>query len=736
MRALYIFFIFCSFLNAIEYKFASGALEGRYYKLALKIKKIVEDNTSYKIKIIKTNGSIDNLKGLKNKQFDIALIQSDILFTHLNRIDNSTLPPYLPIASFYKEPIYIVTNKNNILNIDDLAYRNINVGPIGSGLRKSASDILKATRIYDKVSLLNFSIKGSVKALLENKIDAIALNTLPDSINKKLKERKLFLVSVSDDIIKKLHNTFPFYEKIYCKVDKFKIVPTIATKALLVARTDLNNDSLYNLLNVLHINRDKLSIYLNSKKELFRDDSVSQWHKAVYKFVQNDKRSPLLNKQKENQIIYFVGFVVFAILFMILIAILIIYYSSFFHHFKSSHTFVKYTYRIYQATLNNKYKTILISIIIFYIMSAFLIKYYEHKWAIGHSTYSIFDSYSLWDTITWLFIFANSGYNGDIFPISQEAKVMVSLIPFVSVGGIIVVISLYMFDKIKLYLDEINGMGGKKVKNHIIICGWNNTTKDIINSLTHENILKKNQIVVMLPNDESINEFKKYNFDQLYVSYIQGNATNKEDLDRANIKEAKTAIILSDKDDHDDSKAILSVLKIEKYSKELIAKNERKDDIYTIIEIQNEQNAQLAYDADADQVVTIGGIESKIFTQCILNPGVIKFMHEIMTLNDQNDIYSIEVDSKSPFIGKVYDEILTLLRKYNILLLAINVGYKRSRDYEEEIVKKYNLDDSLITNPFKESEKKYMVHEGDLLIVLAQYGDSIKQALEKINKLI
>jgi len=175
-------------------------------------------------------------------------------------------------------------------------------------------------------------------------------------------------------------------------------------------------------------------------------------------------------------------------------------------------------------------------------------------------------------------------------------------------------------------------------------------------------------------------------------------------------------------------------LTIEKYSKELLEKKLRKNDIYTIVEIKNKQNEQLAYDADADQVVTLGGIESKIFTQCVLNPGVISFMHEIMTLNDQNDIYSIEVDKTNPFINKTFDEILLILRKYKILLLAINVGYKKSREEETQIIKKYNLDDSVITNPFKDSECNYKVNIGDLLIVLAQYETKIDEAINKIKK--
>jgi len=40
---------------------------------------------------------------------------------------------------------------------------------------------------------------------------------------------------------------------------------------------------------------------------------------------------------------------------------------------------------------------------------------------------------------------------------------------------------------------------------------------------------------------------------QLYVSFIKGDATNKNDLDRANFKDAKTAIILSNKEDKNDA---------------------------------------------------------------------------------------------------------------------------------------------------------------------------------------
>ena len=278
-------------------------------------------------------------------------------------------------------------------------------------------------------------------------------------------------------------------------------------------------------------------------------------------------------------------------------------------------------------------------------------------------------------------------------------------------------------------------MGVKRVKDHIILCGWNDNAHFIINNLLHKNIIHKKQVVILadMQYEEPI---KKYAFDPMYVFYVKGEATVREDLLRANITEADIAIVISDnKLPEADAKNILKVLTIEKYCTELEETGKRvgRSNIHTIAEIANPQNISIAEDAGVDQIISLGNIESKIFTQAVQNPGVAKFINEIVTYNEQNDIYSFAISSSSQLYNKTYDEILFILRKYKILLLSINVENKKSKAQTEEIMKKFNLKNPVITNPFNDSSSKYRTHENDLIIVLAQYEKIVVDALKKLG---
>jgi hypothetical protein len=116
----------------------------------------------------------------------------------------------------------------------------------------------------------------------------------------------------------------------------------------------------------------------------------------------------------------------------------------------------------------------------------------------------------------------------------------------------------------------------------------------------------------------------------------------------------------------------------------------------------------------------------------VQNPGVDKFIDEIFTYNDFNDIYSLVVDSECKLLGKTYDEILSILRKHNILLLSINIESRRSDDEVQGIMKKFGLSRFVITNPIKKLEQEYKIQDQDTLIVLARYEKDLVEAQKRI----
>jgi hypothetical protein len=183
-----------------------------------------------------------------------------------------------------------------------------------------------------------------------------------------------------------------------------------------------------------------------------------------------------------------------------------------------------------------------------------------------------------------------------------------------------------------------------------------------------------------------------------------------------------------------DAYAILDVLTINKYANDLKVREQKGSEFQIIIQLHSNQNKQIAMDAGADQVISLSSVESNILSNMIQTPGVNHIVEEIFNFNDTNDIYSIDVTANSQLIGKTYNEAIALLREYNILLLSINIAYHRSDKETQKIKKENGLARDVITNPINEAENNYKIQEGEMLIVLAQYGDIVTDAVNKMEE--
>ena len=335
-----------------------------------------------------------------------------------------------------------------------------------------------------------------------------------------------------------------------------------------------------------------------------------------------------------------------------------------------------------------------------------------------------------------MFVFGGSGYSDNLFPQSPLGKFFVTLIPLIGLGGFLTIVGFLTSDHIKKRILEARGVKTRMIRNHVIVCGWNEAVPYLVRNLLHENIVHKRRVLILADIKDDL-PLEKYDLDTNMVSYVKGEATRKDDLKRANIKEADIAIIVSDQDCSDpDAKNILKVLTIEKYCRELEMSGDRKnrDNIYTIAEIHDSNNYQIACDANLDEIISLGNIKTKIFVQSVLNPGVSKFINEILTHNEFNDIYSIPIKADSKLVNHAFDELLIKLRKYKILLLSINLENHRSKDAVAKIQAQHNLKRGVITNPLLREETDYRTQAGDLLIVLAQYERTVDDAVKRIER--
>jgi len=691
----------------------SASKEGNYAKIAQSIKTIIEQNTKYRVNILYTKGSVDNIHKLRKKEIDFAIAQSDVTFFAYNGFSpfKSASKDLRLLIELYKEPIYLVTNKKDIHTIEQIKNMRVGIGQKGSGLRESAKVILKSSNLLTKIVDTQNAGLEAQKLLSNKKIDAFFTNKLTPFLKKQIEQKKLFLVPIDKRIIDKFRATFSFYHPY--KIDKG--LNTVASKALLLTTDRLDAKSANKITNLLYENYDKLYFPNNKeqtalKKEALNSSTAIPFHEGAKKYINAIKATKQFSSKKE----------LYLKLATIATALLLLWYIAS-KYFADSAIFAKVPtikdmfFYLYRGIAKYRYITIGAILLIVYLLCIILIKYFEHKWAIEHLVYSHFDRLSFFDNALWFFLFSTIGNDGGIFPQSSEGKLIASFVPLIGWGGVFGFATLLASDTIKKYLLEVKGMGKVDKKGHIVIIGWNENACTIIKSLQFEGLSKQHTIII-LALEEHKEDIQNCLLSKQNASYILSTGQNKEDLKRANIANASTIILLRDNLHIDpDAHSILDILNI----KSFISTTETKKLPNIIAQIADNQNRAIALEAGAKQIISLSGIESKILASSVLNPGLHRFIEEVFEYNTLNDIYTLKIEKNCRLIGKTFDEILLELRKFDVLLLSIDIATNRNQEETRQIQEEYNLPKTLITNPNLESEKSYKLQANDTIITIA-----------------
>ena len=132
-------------------------------------------------------------------------------------------------------------------------------------------------------------------------------------------------------------------------------------------------------------------------------------------------------------------------------------------------------------------------------------------------------------------------YAPNIVGMPNSEKIFLVIIFIVSVGAAASLVqgTLTSVVRRELFMKEMDEIKAKKMKGHIIICGWNKQAEDIIHEL-NSSLLRDVPIIII---DDVIDTNP---VQDARVSFLKGNASERSMLNKANIAEAKYAIVLAE----------------------------------------------------------------------------------------------------------------------------------------------------------------------------------------------
>lgn len=288
---------------------------------------------------------------------------------------------------------------------------------------------------------------------------------------------------------------------------------------------------------------------------------------------------------------------------------------------------------------------------------------------------------SLWWTIVTM---STVGY-GDKVPITVAGRLIGGIC---MIGGPILMVSLIGSIGVSLYdrwMKGVKGMAQVKKREHIIICGWNKKAEDILNELNMSPL--RNLPIVII--DDMIDNKP---VDDARVSFVKGNAAELSTLNRANINQAKYAIVLAE--NHTpvaDQKTVLTVLAIERTNPAVI----------TCAELIDSNNEEHLNEAGCDIIINASTLSSRLLAMSLQNPSVNLIIKELVS-QEGNEIYRVPVSNR--YTGHPFLETLPELKKsYSI----IPIGIERAGR-------------SIINPPSDE-----VLKENDILLVISEEAPSL-----------
>jgi voltage-gated potassium channel len=203
-------------------------------------------------------------------------------------------------------------------------------------------------------------------------------------------------------------------------------------------------------------------------------------------------------------------------------------------------------------------------------------------------------------------------------------------------------------------LKEGQGMGASGYRDHIIVCGWNSTARELIQELSTDEYTTK--IVVI--HDTEKNPAGEG------VYFVSGDITLAADLKRAGIEDAMAAVVCPvDGSNEADMKSILCVMAIESLAPQ----------VRTVVEVNNPQHVEHFQRADADEILVSSQLVSRLMARSSLYPGLANLVTDIVSGGDGSELYRVQLPDA--YVGLSVDELSAKLRaEHRATLLSVSRG--------------------------------------------------------------
>ena len=274
--------------GTVSLNMATGGTSGTYYGFSGVLAQVLNEKVGDQLNITveSTGASAANIDLIDTNGDQLAIVQNDVMYyaaTGTDMYDGKTpIDSYSAVMSCYPEYVQIVAN-TSITSIDQLAGKKVSVGDAGSGVEFNARQILAAYGIdIDKdIVKNNQSFADSADSLKNGTIDAafVVAGYPTTAISELASTYNFNLLPIDEEHAKALMDQYGFYT--YGEIPGgtygpvADAVPAVAVMATIIARNDVPEDAVYNLVKGIFDYQEDISAGHDKGKELSLETAVS-----------------------------------------------------------------------------------------------------------------------------------------------------------------------------------------------------------------------------------------------------------------------------------------------------------------------------------------------------------------------------------------------------------------------------------------------------------------------------
>jgi voltage-gated potassium channel len=317
---------------------------------------------------------------------------------------------------------------------------------------------------------------------------------------------------------------------------------------------------------------------------------------------------------------------------------------------------------------------------------------------------------SLFDGMWWSIVtFATVGY-GDKYPVTWQGKIAGSILIMSALVLTVIISGTIASILVERKMREGKGLQKIEFTNHIIICGFNRTLDRILNDFQKLCNKIKEEINIVLINEletDTLSEFQfTYSSKLLKIEFIRGNFSHDQVLEKANIKEAKSVLILADQSGGDkniqnaDERTVLASYTISNIN----------PGAQISVELINPQNEQHLKRMNIANIIVNGEFNSFFLVNAAVFPGVPQAAKEMMNFDFSNDITTRTIPQH--FVGKTFSELMNHFKDKDKSILIGIIAEAKKLSIDDFISEDPSSIDEFIRRKFAESEKDHFADTG------------------------